>query len=60
MRVSQSPGDEVVQAEVRTSSGNIAFDRSVEDAVLRSSSLPIPKDPSLFDRHIMITFEPEV
>ena len=59
VRVSQIPGGEVVQAEIQTSSGNIAFDRSVEEAVLRSSPLPVPKDPSLFDRHIVITFEPE-
>ena len=59
VRVSQIQGGEVVQAEIRTSSGNIAFDRSVEEAVLRSSPLPIPKDPSLFDRNIVITFEPE-
>ena len=48
-----------MQAEIRTSSGNVAFDRSVEDAVLRASPLPAPKDPALFDRHIVITFEPE-
>ena len=59
VRVSQIPGGEVVQAEIETSSGNIAFDRSVEDAVLRSSPLPVSKDPSLFDRNIVITFEPE-
>ena len=59
VRVSQIPGGEVVQAEIMESSGNIAFDRSVEEAVLRSSPLPVPKDPSLFDRHIVITFEPE-
>ena len=59
VRVSQIPGGEVVQAEIETSSGNIAFDRSVEDAVLRSSPLPTPKDPSLFDRNIVIKFEPE-
>ena len=59
VRVSQIPGGEVVQAEIRESSGNIAFDRSVEEAVLRSSPLPVPKDPSLFDRHIVIAFEPE-
>ena len=59
VRVSQIPGGEVVQAEIRTSSGNVAFDRSVEDAVLRASPLPAPKDPELFDRHIVITFEPE-
>ena len=58
VRVSQIPGGEVVQAEISTSSGNIAFDRSVEEAVLRSSPLPLPKLPSLFDRHIVITFEP--
>ena len=59
VRVSQIPGGEVVQVETETSSGNVAFDRSVEDAVLRSSPLPTPKDPSLFDRSIRITFEPE-
>ena len=60
VRVSQIPGGEVVQAEILTGSGDVAFDRSVEEAVLRSSPLPVPKDPSLFDRHIVITFEPEV
>lgn len=59
VRVSQIPGGEVVQAEIQTSSGSVAFDRSVEDAVLRSSPLPVPKDPSLFDRNIVIKFEPE-
>ena len=60
VRVSQIPGGEVVQVEIQSSSGNVAFDRSVEEAVLRSSPLPVPKDPSLFDRNITITFEPEV
>lgn len=30
VRVSQIPGGEVVRAEIRTSSGNVAFDRSKE------------------------------
>ena len=60
VRVSQIPGGEVVQAEIQSSSGNVAFDRSVEEAVLRSSPLPVPKDPSLFDRNVVITFEPDV
>ena len=60
VRVSQIPGGDVVRAVIQTSSGNIAFDRSVEEAVLRSSPLPVPKDASLFDRNIVITFEPEV
>ena len=59
VRVSQIPGGEVVQAEIQSSSGSVAFDRSVEDAVLRASPLPVPNDPSLFDRNIVITFESE-
>ena len=59
VRVVQIPGGEVVQAEIVTSSGNVAFDRSVEEAVLRASPLPEPKDPAWFDRHIAITFDPE-
>ena len=59
VRVSQIPGGEVVGIAIQTSSGNVAFDRSVEEAVLRSSPLPVPKDPSWFDRHILITFDPE-
>ena len=59
VRVSQLPGGDVVQVDIQTGSGNVAFDRSVEEAVLRSSPLPVPKDPSLFDRTIVITFEPE-
>ena len=59
VRVSQLPGGDVVQVDIQTGSGNVAFDRSVEEAVLRSSPLPVPKDPSLFDRDIVITFEPE-
>ena len=59
VRIAQIPDGEVVQVEIITSSGNAAFDRSIEEAVLRSSPLPLPKDPSLFDRSIMIAFEPE-
>ena len=59
-RLSQIPGGKVVEVEVLTSSGNAAYDRSVRDAVLRASPLPVPKNPSLFDRNIVITFEPEV
>ena len=59
LRVSQIPGGDVVGAEILTGSGDVAFDRSVVNAVLSSSPLPVPKDPSLFDRHIEITFDPE-
>ena len=60
VRVSQIPGGEIVRAEIVTGSGDLAFDRSVQKAVMDSSPLAGPKDPALFDRHIVITFEPEV
>ena len=37
VRVTQIPGGEVVQVEIRQSSGNRAFDRSVEEAVFHAS-----------------------
>jgi colicin import membrane protein len=59
VKVAQIPGGEVIRVVITKGSGNVAFDRSVENAVLRSSPLPQPKDPSLFDREIKFEFEPE-
>ena len=59
VRISQIPGGEVVRTHIRTSSGSVDFDHSVEEAVLRASPLPVPMDLSLFDRHIVIAFESE-
>ncbi len=60
IRVSQIPGGEVVRVRIVKSSGNIAFDRSVETAVWNASPLPQPKDSVLFDREIIFEFDPEV
>ena len=57
--VDQAPNGEVVDVVIRQSSGNIAFDRSVERAVLAASPLPTPKDPALFERELIFTFAPE-
>ena len=59
MRVSQSPGGEVVKVQIIESSGNRAFDNSVENAVLKSSPLPLPKDTGLFRRDLQFVFDPE-
>ncbi|RKZ36615.1 MAG: cell envelope integrity protein TolA [Gammaproteobacteria bacterium] len=59
VRVEQIPGGEVIRVVVTKSSGNVAFDRSVENAVYRSTPLPKPKDPAIFDRVILFTFDPE-
>jgi colicin import membrane protein len=56
--VEQIPGGEVTGIEVVRSSGNHAFDRSVEAAIRKASPLPQPKDPSVFARVINFEFDP--
>ena len=53
------PGGEVVEARVVRSSGDPAFDKSAETAVLKSSPLPAPPDPALFQREFDFVFKPE-
>ncbi len=45
------PGGEVMDGSVRLrrSSGNPAYDQAVERAILKSSPLPLPPDPSMFN-----------
>ncbi len=56
VRVRQLPGGEVVGVSIVESSGNVAFDRSVEGAVRKASPLPAPPDPALFEREIDFIF----
>jgi colicin import membrane protein len=61
VRVRLIQSGEVIQAKVVQSSGNAAFDRSVENAVYKASPLPLPDDKSLFSefREIEFIFKPE-
>lgn len=59
VRVQQIPGGEVTSAVAFNCTGDAAFARSVEAAVLRASPLPLPSDPRLFDRNLLFTFKPE-
>ena len=60
IRVKLIPGGEVVDAVVVKSSGNAAFDRSAELAVLKSSPLPLPTEQALFGhfRNFEFKFNP--
>lgn len=58
-RVEQLPGGEVLTVKMLRSSGNGAYDRAVEAAILKSSPLPLPSDPSLFVRELELTFCPK-
>ena len=55
------PSGDVVSVRILQSSGNIAFDRSVEMAVNKASPLPVPKSSTgLFDhfREVEFVFDP--
>lgn len=59
--VSVAPGGVVLDVKLLQSSGNQALDRSAQAAVLKSSPLPVPESPALFDnfRSIKLTVRPE-
>ena len=54
VRVRQIPGGEVIGVTILSCNGDDAVRRSVEAAVHKSSPLPEPSDPSLFDRNILL------
>ena len=56
VRIQLIPGGQVVNVQVLNSCGSPLSDQSVETAVTRSSPLPLPPDPTLFDRFRDIKF----
>ncbi|MEO8343941.1 MAG: cell envelope integrity protein TolA [Gallionella sp.] len=54
------PGGAVLKAELKKSSGNVAYDNAVERAILKSSPLPLPPDAQLFSnfRELDLGFQP--
>lgn len=59
VRIEILPNGEVVAVTIIRSSGNPAFDVSVENAVYKSSPLPLPSDPKAFERVLEPIFTPE-
>jgi colicin import membrane protein len=58
--VQQVPGGEVTSVRVDScSGGDAALRESVEAAVYRASPLPPPPDPRLFERNLILIFEPK-
>lgn len=56
--VTQLPSGEVLSVRLKRSSGNPALDTAIERAILKSSPLPKPDDPSLFKRELEIRYRP--
>jgi len=53
------PTREVLHVTLKKSSNNSALDNAIERAILKSSPLPKPDDPSVFDRRIQLTYRPK-
>ena len=58
VNVLQDNNGKVLRVEIIESSGNVAFDRSVEQAVRAASPLPRPRRRAVFDREIVFLFKP--
>jgi len=62
VEVRLGPGGTVMEVNVVESSGNAAFDRSAETAVLRADPLPMPEEPELaapYRRGVRFEFRPD-
>ena len=51
------PSGEVIDAQIVRSSGNHAFDRSVESAVFKASPLPVPPDSEVMEQFRSLRFQ---
>lgn len=62
VKVKLIPAGEIVHMKVSNCRGGPVFQRSVELAVRKSSPLPVPRDPAVFNamRDIEFEFKPEV
>jgi len=58
VKVAQTPTGVVLSAQVVTCNGDDAVKQSIEAAVLRSSPLPPPPDPRLYERNLVFVFKP--
>lgn len=56
--VRQAPGGTVLSVVIGECNGDAAVRQSIESAVYRSSPLPPPPDPRLFERDLVLWFRP--
>lgn len=56
--VTQLPSGDIIDVKVRKSSGKPALDDAIERAIRKSSPLPKPENPALFQRVLRIPYHP--
>jgi len=59
VKVTQTPGGEVLSVQVDKCNGDAAVRESIKNAVLKASPLPTPSDARLFQRVILFIFSPK-
>jgi len=59
VNVSQIPGGEVVSVRIGRCNASPAVVRTIEAAVYKSSPLPLPNNPALFERNLKFVFRPD-
>jgi colicin import membrane protein len=57
--VIQLPSGDILSAKLRKTSGHAAYDAAVERAILKSSPLPKPSEPGLYQRELELRFRPQ-
>jgi colicin import membrane protein len=58
VRVAQTPAGTVLTVQIGRCNGDSLVRQSIEQAVMRSSPLPPPPDPRLFERNLVLVFKP--
>jgi colicin import membrane protein len=56
--VVQLPTGEIIDTQLRKSSGVRAYDEAVQRAIIKASPLPRPDPPALFQRNLTLKFRP--
>ena len=56
--ITQLPSGDVIGVKIRRSSGNKTLDEAIERAILKSSPLPKPDQPGLFERVLELKYRP--
>ncbi len=56
--VVQLPTGEIIDVQLKKSSGNRAYDEAVQRAIIKSSPLPRPDSPDMFQRSLSLKFRP--
>ena len=56
--VTQLPSGEILSVRLKKGSGHATLDAAIERAILKSSPLPKPENPGLFERQLELRFRP--